>query len=188
MRIRVGNSDLAHASAEAWRAQIGLVDQNAFLFHASVWENIQLGKIDASDDEVRRAIVMAGADDFVRELPEGYDTVIGDRGHRLSGGQRQRLVIARALVRDPQIIIFDEGTSHLDSESERHIQAALRRLHGDRTVICVAHQLSTVQEADQILVLDRGRLVEQGTHAELLAHGGCYARLWRLQHPSTPGL
>lgn len=179
--ITHGGVDLTSIEPDRWRARIGLVDQDAFLFHASVRENIRLGKTDASDEEVRQAAVTAGADEFVRELADGYDTLIGDRGHRLSGGQRQRLAIARALVRDPQILILDEGTSNLDSESERLIQQALRRLRAERTVICIAHRLSTVTEADQILVLERGELAECGTHQELLRKGGHYYRFWQLQ-------
>jgi subfamily B ATP-binding cassette protein MsbA len=183
-RIAVDDVDLRDLGREAWRARIGVVDQEGFLFHASVRENIRTGKLDATDEEVRRAAEAAGADEFIERLPKGYDTVIGERGHRLSGGQRQRLAIARAVVRDPEILVLDEATSNLDSQSERLIQASIERLRADRTVIAISHRLSTIVMADQILVLDRGWLVERGTHHELLALRGLYARLWRLQSES----
>jgi subfamily B ATP-binding cassette protein MsbA len=179
--ITVNGTDLGDVDPNLWRARIGLVDQDGFLFHASVCENIRLGKVDASDARVRQAAGAAGADEFIRELAGGYDTVVGDRGQRLSGGQRQRLAIARALVRDPQILILDEGTSSLDAESELRIQRALWQLRAERTVICITHRLCTVTEADQIVVLERGEVVECGTHQTLLKIGGYYSRLWHLQ-------
>lgn len=180
-RILVDGIDLAALDRDAWRARIGMVDQEGFLFHASVSHNIRCGDLQATDEEVHRAAEAAGAHEFIVRLPKGYDTVLGDRGHRLSGGQRQRLAIARALVRDPAILILDEATSNLDSRSERLIQESLEALRGDRTVLAIAHRLSTVVMADQILVLDGGRLIETGSHHELLARNEQYAQLWQLQ-------
>lgn len=183
-RIRVDDVDLLAIDREAWRARIGVVDQEGFLFHASVGDNIRQGKLTATDAEIEQSAEAAGAQEFITRLPKGYDTVIGDRGHRLSGGQRQRLAIARAMVRDPEILILDEATSNLDSQSERMIQQSIECLRGDRTIIVIAHRLSTIMMADQIVVLDRGRLVESGSHRELLEREGLYARLWRLQSAS----
>jgi ABC-type multidrug transport system fused ATPase/permease subunit len=158
-----------------------MVSQEAFILNASVRENIAFGRLEATEEEIRRAVRAARADRFVESLQQGYDTVLGEHGFRLSGGQRQRLAIARAVLRDPELLILDEATSQLDSESERQIQAALGSLRADRTMLVIAHRLSTVVAADLILVLEGGRLVEHGTHAELLGRGGAYAQFWRLQ-------
>jgi ATP-binding cassette, subfamily B, bacterial len=151
------------------------------LFHASIADNLRYARPDATDDDLARAVRAAHLDELIAGLPGGYDTIVGERGHRLSGGEKQRMAIARAILRDPRIVILDEATSHLDSVSEQHIQAALGLLLRGRTALVIAHRLSTVLAADKILVLDEGRLVAAGTHAELLAGGGLYAELYRRQ-------
>ena len=169
-----------------WLARVGSVSQDPFLFHASIRENILFGKPDATEAEVTAAARAAHADGFIRRLAEGYDTLIGDRGQRLSGGEAQRIALARALIRQPELLILDEATSALDSDSERLIQQALEEQRGKRTILAIAHRFSTVAHADQILVLSEGHLVEQGTHAELIARKGAYAHLWRLQVEGEP--
>lgn len=180
-RILVDGLDLAELDWESWRKRIGMVSQETFLFNSSIRENIAFGKLQVSEAEIVEAACAAHAHEFIAELPRGYETVIGDRGHRLSGGQRQRLAIARAILRDPEILVLDEATSDLDSRSERLIEESLARLSSDRTVLAVAHRLSTVARADRILMLDGGRILEQGSHAELLRVNGAYAASWRLQ-------
>ena len=166
---------------QALRQRIGIVPQDPVIFSSSAMENIRYGKPDASDEEVRAAATAAFADEFIARLPEGYDTFLGERGVRLSGGQRQRIAIARAMLKNPPLLLLDEATSALDAQSERMVQAALESAMKDRTTLVIAHRLATVQQADRILVLDHGRLVEQGTHAELVAKGGVYAGLAALQ-------
>jgi ATP-binding cassette subfamily B protein len=163
------------------RQRIGIVPQDAVIFSSSALENIRYGRPDASDEDVRAAARSAFADEFIHELPEGYDTFLGERGVRLSGGQRQRIAIARAMLKNPPLLLLDEATSALDAESERMVQAALESAMRDRTTLVIAHRLATVQKADLIVVLDHGSLVEQGTHAELVAKGGVYAGLAALQ-------
>ncbi|MBS0618037.1 MAG: ABC transporter ATP-binding protein, partial [Spirochaetes bacterium] len=163
------------------RDHVGMVTQDVFLFNGSVTENISYGRSDVSAAQIKDAAVMAYADEFIRTLPLGYDTVVGERGLMLSGGQRQRLSIARAILKDPQILILDEATSALDTESERLIQQALERLMKNRTVFVIAHRLSTIYNADTILVMHKGRIVERGTHKELLRKKGHYKKLYDLQ-------
>ena len=168
-------------SLNALRQRIGIVPQDAVIFSSSALENIRYGKPQASDAEVKAAAQAAFAHEFITALPQGYDTFLGERGLRLSGGQRQRIAIARAMLKNPPLLLLDEATSALDAESERMVQAALDSAMRDRTTIVIAHRLATVQKADVIVVLDHGKLVEQGTHAELVARGGVYAGLAALQ-------
>jgi ATP-binding cassette subfamily B protein len=174
-RILLNGIDLRQIRLKSFRSLLGIVQQEVFLFDGSVRENIAYGRIQANEAEVLDAARRANADEFIRRLPEGYDTLIGERGVKLSGGQRQRLSIARALLADPQILILDEATSSLDTESEQLIQASIDELLRDRTTFIIAHRLSTIAHADQIVVLDAGVIVEQGTHHELLRRGGRYA-------------
>jgi ATP-binding cassette, subfamily B, bacterial MsbA len=183
--ITLDGVELRDLKLQELRALLGVVTQETILFHDTVRANIAYGRADATDAEVEAAARAANAHDFILEMPNGYDTVLGERGVRLSGGQRQRISIARALLRNPPILILDEATSALDTESERLVQQAIDELLHDRTVLVIAHRLSTVAKADQILVLDQGRIVERGTHEQLLAHGGVYRRLYQLQFASA---
>lgn len=180
-QILVDGHDLRGFNRTSWRERLGVVAQNSFLFHTSIRENIAFGRAGASLEEIVAAARLAHADEFIRRLADGYDTVVGDQGYRLSGGQCQRVALARALLRRPDLLILDEATSALDSESERQLQQTFLEQKGIRTIFAIAHRLSTVSHADQILVLADGRLVEQGIHSELLVRGGIYAHLWRLQ-------
>jgi ATP-binding cassette, subfamily B, bacterial len=180
-RVLVDGHDVREVVAADLRAGCGLVSQDVFLFHGTVRENLVYGRPDATDAEVVRAAELAEADAFIRALPDGYDTVVGERGQKLSGGQRQRLSIARAILRDPAVLILDEATSAVDNDTEAAIQRSLARVARDRTTIVIAHRLSTVRHADRIHVLEDGEVVEAGTHDELVAGDGRYADLWRVQ-------
>ncbi|MCD6527984.1 MAG: ATP-binding cassette domain-containing protein [Desulfuromonas sp.] len=179
--IRIDGQDIAHVTQDSLKQQIALVDQETFLFHDTLSNNIRYSNLQASDEEVENAARMAYADEFIREMPQGYETVIGDRGVRLSGGQRQRICIARAILRDAPILLLDEATSALDTESETVVQRALANLMQERTTFVIAHRLSTIMHADEILVMEHGKLVERGSHAQLLAVDGTYRRLHDLQ-------
>jgi ATP-binding cassette, subfamily B, bacterial len=162
------------------------VSQDVFLFAGSVRDNIAYGRPDAADADVVAAARLAEADAFIRSLPRGYDTVVGERGQKLSGGQRQRVSIARAILADPPVLLLDEATSAVDNETEAAIQCSLEQVERGRTTLLIAHRLSTVRHADRIHVLEAGRVVERGTHDELLAAGGLYAALWRVQTGEAP--
>ena len=180
-RVRFDGVDLRDADPAALRGRIGLVAQEPFVFSADAWDNIRYGRPGATDAEVRDAAEAAAATQFLDALPRGFDTFLGEKGVRLSGGQRQRIAIARALLRDPALLLLDEATSALDSESERAVQRALDRLMAGRTTLVIAHRLATVQAADRIIVLDRGRIDAIGAHQELLRTSALYARLAALQ-------
>lgn len=179
--VLIDRVDLRDYDLATLRARIGVVAQEPFIFNGTVRENLALGRPEATPEEVFQAAHAAGLGEFIAELPERYETIIGERGTNLSGGQRQRLAIARALLKKPEILIFDEATSHLDTTTERAIQKNLRTAFAGKTVILVAHRLSTVKDADLIYVLHRGRVVERGTHHQLMLQGGRYWALWRAQ-------
>jgi subfamily B ATP-binding cassette protein MsbA len=178
--VKIGNTDIRDVSLKDLRRQIALVTQETILFHDTVRKNIALGRPEATDAEVEAAARAANAHEFISQRPEGYDAVVGEKGVNVSGGQRQRIAIARAILKNAPILVLDEATSALDSESERIVQAELEKLMVGRTTLCIAHRLSTIQKADVIVVMSAGRIVETGTHAELLERGGVYKRLYEL--------
>jgi subfamily B ATP-binding cassette protein MsbA len=179
--VQIDGLDLRQVTLASLRGQIGYVPQETQLFSGTIRENLRYGKLDASDEEIEEAVRAANVEEFIENLPDGFDTVVGERGVKLSGGQRQRIAIARAILKDPRILLLDEATSSLDSESEGLVQEALDRLMVNRTTVIIAHRLSTVHRANRIAVLDAGYLVELGSHAELMAADGLYARLYRMQ-------
>jgi ATP-binding cassette, subfamily B, bacterial len=179
--LLIDGQNIAHSRLADIRAAIAYVPQEPVMFHRSIRENIRYGKLDASDDEVITAAKRANAHEFIIKLPHGYDTMVGERGVKLSGGQRQRVAIARAIIKDAPILVLDEATSALDSDSEKLIQAALWKLMQGRTAIVIAHRLSTIQRMDRIVVLENGKIAEEGNHQALLKHGGVYAKLWAHQ-------
>jgi len=178
--IRIDGTDVRDLSLSSLRSHIGYVSQEPYLFHGTIEENVAYG-LEATDDEIVDALGMAGAMEFVSDLPDGIETTVGERGVKLSGGQRQRIAIARAILEDPEILVLDEATSHVDNETEVLIQRSLANLTAERTTFAIAHRLSTVRDADTILVMDDGRVVEQGAHEELLERDGLYANLWSVQ-------
>ncbi len=179
--ISINNYDISEITQESLRNNISVIPQDTILFHRTLIENIRYGKPDATDDEVISAAKKAYAHDFIKQLPQGYETLVGERGVKLSGGQRQRIAIARAILKDTPILILDEATSALDSESEALIQASLKDLMQGKTVIAIAHRLSTINQLDRLIVMDKGKIVEDGTHEELLKRKGLYAKLWSMQ-------
>jgi ATP-binding cassette subfamily B protein len=179
--IEVDGQNIAHVRQDSLRANIAMIPQDPMLFHRSLRENIRYGREGASDEAVHTAAKQAFCDEFIADIPEGYDALVGERGVKLSGGQRQRIAIARAMVKDAPILILDEATSSLDSESERYIQQSLEVLMKGRTVLVIAHRLSTIAHLDRILVFDQGRIIEDGSHDDLLRKDGLYARLWTMQ-------
>ena len=182
--IRIDGYSIKNVTLDSLRGQVGIVPQETMLFNGSVYDNILYGRLDATPDEVKAAAKAANADEFISQLPQGYATMLGDRGVNISGGQRQRISIARAILKNPRILILDEATSALDTESERVVQDALDRLMIGRTSFVIAHRLSTIKNADKILVLEHGALVEAGTHDELIAKNGLYAHLYQIQYRS----
>jgi ATP-binding cassette subfamily B protein len=186
-RVLIDGVDLREVTLESLAAQIGMVTQETYLFHDTIKTNLLYARLDATQDEIEAACKAANIHDFVTGLAEGYDTIAGERGYRLSGGEKQRLALARVILKDPRILVLDEATSSLDSQSEALIQDALKTVMEGRTSIVIAHRLSTILAADLILVIDRGEIVERGTHEELLALGGVYAGLYETQFKAQQG-
>jgi len=185
--ILIDGQDIRQVTQQSLRAAIGIVPQDTVLFNDTIYYNIAYGRPGASREDVLRAAQSAHLHHFIESLPQGYDSMVGERGLKLSGGEKQRVAIARALLKDPALLIFDEATSALDSKSERAIQDELHTIARDRTTLVIAHRLSTVVDAEQILVMDKGRIIERGSHRELLALKGTYAQMWALQQQQAHG-
>jgi ABC-type transport system involved in Fe-S cluster assembly fused permease/ATPase subunit len=179
--IRIDGQDVRDVQQLSLRQAIGVVPQDTVLFNDTIWNNVAYGNTDASDEAIWQAIDMASLRTFVESIPDGVETLVGERGLKVSGGEKQRIAIARVLLKNPAILLFDEATSALDSESEQSILKAMADISANKTTLVIAHRLSTVVDANRILVVDNGEIVEQGSHQELLTHGGHYARLWRMQ-------
>jgi len=179
--VRLDGHDLRELNLKDLRESVGLVSQDVFLFHGTVRENIAYGTFDTDNESIIEAAKIAEAHDFIMALPQGYDTIVGERGQKLSGGQRQRVSIARAILKNPPVLVLDEATSSVDNETEAAIQRSLETITVGRTTILIAHRLSTVRNADRIFVVENGALIEQGRHEELVHHQGLYAALWRVQ-------
>lgn len=184
--ITIDQQDIREVTQYSLRANLGIVPQDTVLFNDSIYYNIAYGRPDASTEAVYAAAKSAHIHDFIESLPEKYDTIVGERGLKLSGGEKQRVAIARTILKNPAILIFDEATSALDSQSEKRIQAELKRIAQNRTTLTIAHRLSTIADADQILVMERGHIIERGTHQQLLAAKGIYAQMWELQQQEIP--
>ena len=181
-QILVDDTPLEHLDLGSWQSRLGVVSQDTFLFNATIAENIAFGTPGSTTSQIQEACIAAQALEFIQSMPDGLITLVGERGYRLSGGQRQRLSLARAILREPELLVLDEATSALDSQSERLVQEALERFEDNQTVLVIAHRLSTIVRANQILVFESGRIVEQGTHESLILKAGCYSRLWSLQN------
>ena len=179
--IRIDGQNIRSVTQQSVRAAIGIVPQDTVLFNDTIYYNIAYGRPGASPAEIEEAARLASIHDFITGLPDGYETMVGERGLKLSGGEKQRVAIARTILKRPRILVFDEATSALDTHTEREIQAALRKVSADRTTLVIAHRLSTVVDADEIIVLEQGRVAERGRHDELLARGGLYEAMWRRQ-------
>ena len=180
-QILIDDIPLDHLDLASWQQRLGVVSQDTFLFNDTIGENIAFGTPGVTRTQIKAACDAAQAASFIESLPLGYDTLVGERGYRLSGGQRQRLSLARAILRDPELLILDEATSALDSQSELLVQQAIERFERSHTVLVIAHRLSTIVRADQILVLDRGRIQQRGSHSQLLSEAGLYSDLWAQQ-------
>jgi subfamily B ATP-binding cassette protein MsbA len=185
--VKIDGSDIRRFTQKSLREQISFVLQETVLFHGPVWRNIAYGKPEATRAEIFRAAELANAHDFILEMPQGYDTIVGERGNTLSGGQRQRIAIARAIIRNTPILILDEPSSGLDAASEKLVFEALERLMKGKTCILIAHRLATIRQANIVFVVDKGSIVERGTEAELLQRGGLYAELHEIQFSPAPG-
>jgi ATP-binding cassette subfamily B protein len=184
-RVTIDGQDIRDVTQKSLRAAFGVVPQDTVLFNDTILYNIRYGREDATDDEVMAAARLAQIDGFIRELPDGYSSMVGERGLKLSGGEKQRVAIARTILKNPPILLLDEATSALDTHTEREIQAALREVSRNRTTLVIAHRLSTVVDADEILVLDHGQIIERGRHGELLAKAGAYAAMWNRQREAA---
>ncbi|HEY5235990.1 MAG TPA: ATP-binding cassette domain-containing protein, partial [Rhabdochlamydiaceae bacterium] len=180
-KILLDGQDIASVTLESLRSQVALIPQDPILFHRTLEDNIHYGRVEASQKEVVEAAKLAHCDEFIQRCPDGYATLVGERGTKLSGGERQRIAIARAMLTAAPILILDEATSALDSVTERYIQDSLEKLMQNRTTLVIAHRLSTLAKMDRILVFDQGKVVEEGSHEQLLSKGGHYARMWRMQ-------
>lgn len=183
--VLIDGQDISQVTQHSLRKVIGVVPQDTVLFNMSIYENIRYGRVDASDEEIQNAIKLAHLDTFIQQLPEGSETLVGERGLKLSGGEKQRVSIARAILKHPQIMVFDEATSSLDSKSEQGILEAIEEISREQTTIVIAHRLSTIVDADEIIVLDQGEIIEKGPHSTLLTHGGKYAQLWEIQQAES---
>ena len=184
-KLSIDEQNIAHVTQESLRNNISIVPQDTVLFNDSLLYNLQYGNPEATIEEIHQAAKMAHIFDFINSLPDGWDTVVGERGLKLSGGEKQRVAIARALLKKPSILVFDESTSSLDSNTEQAIQKTLEEISKHHTTMVIAHRLSTVVSADRILVMDQGHFIEQGTHDELLASSGHYAKMWELQQQES---
>jgi ATP-binding cassette subfamily B protein len=185
--VRLDGTDLRRLNLRVLRRHVALVEQDPCILHASIAENIRYSRPESTDAEIREAARQAALEPFIASLPQGYDTIVGERGYKLSGGEKQRIALARVMLKNPRILVLDEATSALDTVSERLIQAAIERVQQGRTTVAIAHRLSTILRADLIVVMERGRIIERGRHDELLAHGGLYARLYREQFLAESG-
>ncbi len=179
--ITIDQQDIRDVTQQSLRAALGIVPQDTVLFNDTIYHNIAYGQPDATEQAVYSSADSAHIHDFIESLPKKYETIVGERGLKLSGGEKQRVAIARTILKNPAILIFDEASSALDSQSEKRIQTELKRIAQNRTALTIAHRLSTIADADQILVMDQGRIVERGTHLKLLATGGIYTKMWELQ-------